>query len=507
MNSTSIPLVVARERVLPVIAVAATLTWLGDFLLWGRVPGISAAIYACAVAVTLLVLPGSERPSRNAWIAAALLNISCVATALEISFTNLAVLTALLAVIMGERHFRELAAGWSRWSEAFVAWLGAPGRWPWLARSFAESELANVGFNTVTSDRAARSFQIVAPAACLAVVFSVVFGFGNAVFGELLARFGRELSEWILSFDFSFGRFALWIVFATFALSLVRPRPAPAHPRLWSRPLPQIFRADLGVAVWQGCAVFAVLNVLFFVVNTIDVVYLWSQAALPGNVSFSAFVHQGVYSLIFAVLLSAIVIAAVFQQEANVTRHRVLKTLAWVWIAQNLLLIAGVFLRLKLYVDAYQLSELRVYVGCFLLLVAVGFGLLAWHVGRSGNLSTLIWHNAIATFVLFFILQFPDIAGWVARFNVEQWRREPGRTLDLAYLESLGAGAWPSLCEVASSKNVNAATAARAREIVERIASAQIERREQSDWRSYQARRDLRARRLIAEAARLPVRP
>ena len=507
MNSASIPLVVARERVFPVIAIAVFLTWLGDFFFWGNTPGISAAIYAVAVAVTLLALPGSDRPSRSACIATALLIVSCVATTIEISLTNLTVLVALLAVVMGERHFRELASGWSRWSESFVAWLGAPGRWPWLVRSFAESELAHVGFNTVTSDRATRSFQIVAPAACLAVIFSVVFGFGNAVFGELLARCGRELSAGILSFDFSFARIGLWIAFATFALSLARPRPAPAQPRLWSRPPPHIFRPDLGVAIWQSCAVFAVLNVLFFVVNSIDVIYLWSQAALPGNVSFSAFVHQGVYSLIFAVLLSAVVIAAVFQQEANVTRHRVLKTLAWVWIAQNLLLIAGVFLRLKLYVEAYQLSELRIYVGCFLLLVTVGFGLLALHVWRSGNLGTLIWRNALATFVLFFVVQFPDVAGWVARCNVEQWRREPARTLDLAYLEALGPGAWPSLCAVASSRNVNAATVVRAREIVERIASAQIERREQSDWRSYQARRENRARRLIVEAARLPMRP
>jgi len=270
-----------------------------------------------------------------------------------------------------------------------------------------------------------------------------------------------------------------------------------------SRPLLHIFRADRGVAIWQSCAVFAVLNVLFFVVNTIDVIYLWSRTALPGNVSFSAFVHQGVYSLIFAVLLSAAVIAVVFQQEVNVTRHRALKTLAWVWIAQNLLLIAGVFLRLKLYVDAYQLSELRVYVGCFLLLVTVGFGLLALHVWRSGNLSTLIWRNTIATFVLFFIVQFPDVADWVARFNVEQWRREPGRTLDLAYLEALGPGAWPSLCAVASSKGANAATTVHAQQIVERIASGQIDRRMNSDWRSYQARRELLSRGLIDAAARL----
>jgi hypothetical protein len=505
MNSTSIPLVAARERVLSVIAVTAVLTWLGDFLLWGSSPGISAAIYGCALAVTLLALPGSDRPSRAAWIAAALLGVSSVATTMEISFTNLAVTIALLAVIMGERHFRELAGGWTRWSESFAAWLAAPERCPWLFRSFAESEFANVGFDRMMGDRAARGFQIVAPAACLAVIFSVVLGCGNAVFGELLARSARELTHWVLSFDFSFARCLLWIVLATFALALVRPRQASAQPRFWARPVPSFFRADLVVALWQSCAVFAVLNVLFFVVNTIDVIYLWNHAGLPANVSLSEFVHQGVYSLIFAVLLSAVVIAGVFQQEANVTRHRALKALAWVWIAQNLLLIAGVFLRLKLYVDAYQLSELRVYVGCFLLLVTAGFSLLALHVARSGSLGTLLWRNVLATFALFFVMQFPDVAGGVARFNVRQWEREPGRTLDLKYLEALGPGAWPALTAVATSRESDRSAVREAREMILRLAAAELDERTKRDWRSFQARRDTHGRELIAAATRLQI--
>ena len=504
MNATTISLAGARERVLPVLAGAAVLTCLGDFLFWNRPPGISVAIYALAAAALLFALPDGDRPSRSAWVAAALLVVSSVATALEISFTNLAVLATLLAVLMGERHFRELAGGWARWAEAFVAWLAAPGRWPWLFRTMAESELASAGFDPVTSDRAARSFQILAPAACLAVVFSVILGFGNAVFGELLARAGREVTHWILSFDFSLARGALWILLATFGLALARPRPGPAQPRRWTVTPPPLLRGDAGLAIWQSCAVFAVLNALFFAVNTIDALYLWTQMGLPENVTFSAFVHQGVYALIFAVLLSAVVIAAIFQQEAKVARHHLLKALAWVWIAQNLLLIAGVVLRLKLYVDAYQLSELRVYVGCFLLLVTAGFALLAWHVARSGNLGALLWRNVLATFVLLFIVQFTDIARWVARFNVAQWRSQPGRTLDLAYLETLGPGAWPALCDVAAASG-GGATSQHAREIVEKLAAA--ESRATRDWRSYQARRGIHGRQLIATAARFQPPP
>jgi hypothetical protein len=510
MTSTSIPIVVPSERVLPVLSISIILAGSADFLFWEQPPGASIALFACLSALTLFALPGSGTRSRSAQIGGALLLASSLATLLEVSFSNVVVLSTLLAVIMGERHFRALPAGWARWSEAIAAWTLAPGRWLWLIRTFGEGGLASSEFGTLAGGRAARFVQILAPTVFLTVIFGIVLSFGNAVFAELLAHAMREVIPWIFSFDLSFPRTLLWIVFATFALALVRPHPAPASPRKWTRPLPRFVRPDAPLALWQSCAVFLVLNALFFAVNTIDVIYLWGQdsrAALPENVTFSAFVHQGIYSLIFAVLLSAVVIAFVFQQEAAVTRHRVLKALAGVWIAQNLLLIAGVFLRLKLYVDAYQLTEQRVYVGCFLILVTAGFALLARHVAEGGDLGTLLWRNVLATFVLFLVIQFPDAARWVAEFNVGQWQREPARTLDLAHLDALGPGAWPALIAVASLPDHADCTVMEARERVLRMASRERNARVSRDWRSFQARRQQNGRELIEAAARLQSSP
>jgi hypothetical protein len=509
MTSSTVSATVPLERVVSVMAITALLTWLGDFLFWNHPPGVSIGIYIMFVVAALMPLPGEEQPTRAACIAAFLLFCSAWASFLETSFSNVAVLIGLLAVLMGERHYQVMAGGWTRWSESFVAWGCAPGRWWWLARNTAESELGKIGMNTVSGDRVVKGIQILAPAGLLAIVFGVVLSWGNAVFRQMLAHLDATFVRWIESIDFSPARIFLWLVLATFSLALIRPRPAPEKPRLWTRAVPRIARGDVTIAVWQSCAVFLVLNAMFFVVNTIDLVYLWggnSRMALPEHVTFSEFVHQGVYSLIFAVVLSAVVIALIFQQASNVTQHRVLKVLAWAWIVQNLLLIAGVFLRLKLYVDAYQLSELRVYVGCFLLLVTTGFALLAWHIARGENFGTLLWRNVVATFVLFFLVQFPDVSGWVARTNLKQWQRDPSRTLDLAYLELLGPGGWPALCELAESGKStarHAETNETAREMVLRLAAAESDARFSRDWRSYQWRRSMNGARLIGSAARL----
>ncbi|MEP6667546.1 MAG: DUF4173 domain-containing protein [Chthoniobacter sp.] len=493
-----------NERIWPALTIAPLLVLMADYLFWRPTPGLPFGLYFCLAAIVVLFLHAPAGRRRRPAIACGLMFLASVATALETSLTNTIVLAALLAVVVGESCYREVVGtAWARWSEALAGWLCSLGRWPWFFRRLSSSALVSVGLSKANTDVVARSLQAIAPAACLGIVFLVVFQMGNAVFSQFCGRISNAVLEWIQNFDFSFGHLVFWLAISTVALVLVQPRKPGAQPRFWTRQWSRVVRTDRTVAVWQSRFILFVLNALFFTVNTIDVSYLWQHAKLPEGVSFSQFVHSGVYSLIFAVLLSAVVLAAMFQQSLDIARGRGLKALALLWIGQNLLLIAGVVLRLKLYVDAYQLSELRVYVGCFLLLVTCGFVLLAWHVVREGSLNGLIFRNVLAIFTLFFVLQFLDVAGFVAEFNVGQWRSNRSRTLDFKYLESLGPGGWAALCSVASTTDRVTSDVIEARERVVRLAGAEIERRAQSDWRSYQSRRASAGQQVIRTAARV----
>lgn len=415
---------------------------------------------------------------------------------------------ALLAVITGECWYGNLPEGWTRWSESFAAWVAAPGRWPWLAGQFKKKSQSELFiFDERFAGKAGRSLQTVAPAICLAVVFSVVFSRGNAVFGEMLSRAIDHLVQFLEDFDFSFNRLVFWLLSATFALAFTRPRLAQLTSRPWARKVETITRRDVPVAIWQSRFVLVVLNALFFLINTIDVFYLWRNAGLPRGVSYSQFVHEGVFSLIVAVLLSGLVITVIFQQASTVKRGRFLRACALLWVAQNLVLIAGVFLRLKLYVLAYQLSTQRVYVGCFLLLVVAGFILLAWHVARDGNINALVFRNAVATFILFYILQFANVNGWVADYNVTCWKHDPSRPLDIAYLNSLGPDAWPALVDAASPGTSYVETRTQARILLQDLAEKEVLHLADFDWRSWQARRDRQSRWLVQESRMLPPAP
>ena len=434
---------------------------------------------------------------RTSSIAFALLIASAAQTAIELSPTNGLSILALLTVLFGEAAFRGVRAGWSRWIEGVWAMCRPIAGWRWLATAIPQGA-AGSGHVRRSMDTLLR---VILPAAFIGLVFALLLGSGNAVVGRWTSEAFRAVIPWLTSLDLSFGRVVFWLILATLALIAVRPRETPTAARLLDRRIPDFPEPkNRTTSLARSIAIVGLLNALFFAANTADAIYLWTSAALPEGVSYSEFVHQGVYSLTAAVLLSAVVLVLIFQQAQSIRTARVIRSLALLWIAQNVVLIASVLLRLQRYVDAYQLSELRVYVGCFLLLVAVGFGLLTVHVIAHKSLGWLFRSNLTATFALFFVLQFLDVAKRVAETNVARWQNGPSRTLDVSYLASLGASAVPSLIKVAEmpgrSEAHDAWVALRHRKEGAELVLAEL------DWRSWQQREVRNARLLVTHEVR-----
>ncbi len=495
------------ERLVPTLLAAGGLVVLGDFLFWNHAPGLSLALYIVAVASAMLLRHGRASLQPQVLLPFALLLASAWQTAVEMSFTNIAVLTALLAIVMAELSYPQLRAGWARWSESFVAWAGALGRWVWLGRAINEQPLSKPGTTGRLGGRLARIIRIGLPAAILLGLFAIVFSSGNRIFAEYLGRFGTHLREWFQSFDFSILRILFWFFLATLALVFIRPRTGATVPRSWAQPPPEWRRSDAGVAFWQSALILAALNALFFAVNTIDVIYLWMHTAVPEGMNGKQFLHEGVNSLIAATVLAGLVLSVLFQQAGEITQSRILQGLAFAWIAQNLVLLAGVFFRLKLYVDTEEMTAKRVYVACFLLLVTLGFIFLCAHVRRGRAAADLIWRNAVATFALLFVLQFLNVIAWVCRYNVERGpSRGQGYDFNIAYQLTLGPDAWPALlhaAEILPPGQVREDLRLGLRE----VARTHPARLWEADWRERQFRRDRNAQELSAWAAPLGALP
>ena len=238
---------------------------------------------------------------------------------------------------------------------------------------------------------------------------------------------------------FDLDRIAVWIMVAFVTLPLLRPGRISDWWWSWMPRVPRL--PDLGPV--QGTAlssalVLVVLNVLFGAANVADAIFLWGGLKLPAGVTYSEYVHNGVDTLTVTVLLSAVVLAGIFQQQLNVAARRELKALGLIWIAQNLFVLVSVVLRLMRYIEAYDMSVRRLGVIVFLLLVAAGFGLLAIKILREKSLPWLVGRCAVAVFVTFYITMFLNLSGWSADYNVAQWEKDRTRNLDVNYPRWLG---------------------------------------------------------------------
>jgi hypothetical protein len=415
-----------------------------DLCFWNRhdVPGLSVGVFFTVLAAgTLLNRTRKDRSSASRVIGR-LLAGGILESIVETGCTNTIMLLVLTMAWAGDTYFTEVASLAGRCLSQLVAMVRAPGRVVWLLVTIAERTLSSDLTGVL---RFAGMTILLVPSLLLVLGFGSLLASGNAVFGT----WAHNGFAWIwekITFDLDPWRLALWGAIAVAVLPLLRPVQVSAWWWVWTERLPRW--PDLiphRAARLNSVLILTTMNVLFAVANLADVLFLWSGRALPAGVTYSSFVHSGVNSLTATVVLSAIVLTSIFQQTLAVAGRRYLKILAGLWIAQNLFLLLSVGLRLMKYMEAYDMTVERLSVIIFLVLVAVGYGLLAVKIACDKSLSWLAGGGMLVVCAVLYIAQFLNLAGWTADYNVATWERNQTRQLDVGYLHRLGPAAWPAL--------------------------------------------------------------
>ena len=288
---------------------------------------------------------------------------------------------------------------------------------------------------------------LVLPALILALIFGSLLATGNAVFGSWTNSFfnwiWNELALYLDPF-----RITMWFFAAVLLLPLLRPANVASWWWQWTENIPR-FPALLSAQAefFSSAMILVVLNLLFLVSNTADALFLWSGQSLPAGVSYKDYVHEGVIALIVTVILSAVVLTAIFQQDIKVAQRRELKVLGYVWIVQNLFLIVSVTEKLRRYIVTYEMTVARLSTIIFLILVLVGFVLLTIKIARERSISWLIGGCVLATFATFYVTQFLDLAGWSANYNVGRMEQDSSHHFGFDSKTMCGwdSDVWPAL--------------------------------------------------------------
>lgn len=234
------------------------------------------------------------------------------------------------------------------------------------------------------------------------------------IFLVLYANASKAFSEQLDKIDLNFISFG-WLFFAGIGFFLThslvkhsRLKMLDREEKKWSRPLTPgvgihtVITDRIKLENYAGTLLLVLLNLLLLAVNASDIVFLaqGQESFEPGE--YHKLVHQGVGALIISIILAVIILLFFFRGNLNFySGANKLQALAYVWMAQNLILIITAGIKNGIYINEFDgLTHKRIGVFYYLLLSAIGLFFTAVKLyAKKPN-----WYLVKVNFTAFFIV-------------------------------------------------------------------------------------------------------
>ncbi|WP_439359799.1 DUF4153 domain-containing protein [Bradyrhizobium sp. DASA03007] len=410
---------------------------LADWLFYGERIGLSLTLFAIATVCVSVPFNHDSLDSRRATIGAAILVAGLVPAIEELNTLSFLILVAalLMALLLATNPETTEFAERTRALRNFVL-LGP-------FRFFLDAPQV---FNMSAFTRGVALWLL--PAA-LGTVFVALFAAANPVIEQWVSLLNPKL---ILEYV-SLPRVLFWALM----LALVWPF---IHVR-WRRktivtttvadgpvppPLPSQVSAEfLGPSTILRSLI--LFNLLFAAQSILDGIYLWGHVALPDNLTYAWYAHRGAYPLIVTALLAAAFVLVAMRPGGPAEKSSVIRPLVYLWVGQNVLLVASSILRLELYVDVYTLTYWRIAAFIWMGLVALGLVLIVTRIALNRSNQWLVGVNLIALAIVLYGCSLVNFDAFIADYNVAHSREASGQgvQIDINYLLTLGPQALPAI--------------------------------------------------------------
>ncbi len=430
---------------------------LGDVLLRVDAPGLGVALFAGVLAVAIALRYGPRLLHASGWIVVWVLR--ALGAAVDESVLGKVLLFALAWVILAYAMLPECDG-------LFTALVrGISGGLRSLGAGVVDARRCTLVNERQLSRRNLRRMPIGVYLIPIALV---------GLFAFLLIPANLALASWLnvavegfqrfLS-DYSLQRFSFWIATGCVIYGLLRFRASRrrALPAFVTHPAPSS-DDERAMELRASLLTFAGLNALYVLANLSDLLYLWLNVKLPAGVTYAEYAHQGSYRLIVAVVLAALTVMVFFRLDAPGLNDRLARMLAYLFIAQNLGVLAGACRRLALYIDVYGLTRFRVAAFLWMLLVTIGFVLIVMKLAGRRRIAFLLRWNTVATVLLLSAVALGDVDGAISNWNVGRLEAGESKAVDVKYLRELGPGALPALRRLSLRTD---SVGSRAKEILE----------------------------------------
>lgn len=271
----------------------------------------------------------------------------------------------------------------------------------------------------------------------LLVVFGALLANADPVFERLLSRLFAWSTEELLA------RVVFTAVWAWIAAGLLRQVLLGPEVRGLSVTPP---RLQISLGGSEAAVVLALLDALFLAFVIVQIRYLFGGAGLveaATGMTYAEYARRGFFELVTVCALVLPVLLVLQALVGEETRgRRPFRLLATTLLGLLLVVIASAIQRMRLYQEAYGLTEQRLYVTAFMVWVTVSLLWFGITVLR-GRESRFAFGALVAGFATLAVLNLMNPDALIARSNLAH-AQATGR-LDGAYLSQLGPDAAPVL--------------------------------------------------------------
>ncbi|UWU77926.1 DUF4173 domain-containing protein [Bradyrhizobium huanghuaihaiense] len=471
------------------LAMALVLAALADWLFYGQRAGLSLAIFAVAIVCASLLANHASLDIRRAAIGAAVIVLGLVPVIEELNALSFLILVAALvvALLLATNPETTGLADRARALRNFV--LFGP------FRVFPDA-LQVFNMSAFTRGIALWLMPVV-----LGTVFVALFAAANPVIEQWVSLLNPKI---ILEYV-SVPRVLFWVLM----LALVWPF---IHVRWRRRKIAAAAQTD--VTEPEPLAPFIspeflgpssilrsliLFNLLFAAQSVLDGIYLWGHVALPDNMTYAAYAHRGAYPLIVTALLAAAFVLVAMSPGGPAEKSNVIRPLVYLWVGQNVLLVASAILRLDLYVGIYMLTYWRIAAFIWMGLVALGLILIVARIALNHTNRWLVCANLIALTIVLYSVSLLNFDAFIADYNLKHSSETGGKgvKIDANYLLTLGPQALPAIDRVIALRGGDYCLAGRRDRLVE-------SQRQDLAWRAWGFRSWRLQRRLDAQAKSQP---
>lgn len=479
---------------LQILLAAALLGAAGDILLHTTPWGLNFGIWVAALGCAALLASPTERRSAAPWLALALVFACFMALRASafLGFWNfLAVLTCLTLTALRSHLVRLPVATLFRLITGAVdtAFSTAAGS---LLLLFGDVRWDSTNHHLKRSRPILIGVVLATP---LALVFGTLLTAADPVFASTVAfvfdwDFANVMSHVIV------GLAVAWLA-AGYLRYLVFQRPS-ATGAIPEPRSPAFGMVEIGIAL-------GTITLLLTVFVTIQIQYLFGGERLIQDtlgLSYAEYARRGFFEIVAA---AALIVPVLLLSNWMLDTDSHINRKSFTALASALLLLVSVVMlsalkRMQLYVDAYGLTEDRLYATAFLLWIAIVLGWLTVTVLR-GKSRRFAFGMIVSGLTVLAGLNLLNPSAVIARTNLG--RARSGASLDVHHLTLLGPDAAPTILAGVSSMTETD------RCQVLQIMVDQPWANQRSDWRSWNlARRRARAmlREFEAAAQRCEVR-